>query len=81
MPDHESVAIIRPDSRGEVDDVAIDGDLFRMERMDRKHWWLCIYRGDQRVAFDLFYDKRRRTIIAQVTEDDLGCIDDREAQP
>lgn len=66
-------SIIRPDDSGEVDDVVIDGDLFRMERMDTNCWWVCIYRGEQRVSFFL---KARGKITPFLSEDSIGCIDD-----
>ena len=64
---------------GAVDDVMIDGDLFRMEQMDKDSWWVAIYRGDKRVRFVLSWDKKRKEIVAKVSEDDLGCIDDTDA--
>lgn len=57
----------------QIDDVAISGDLFRMEQMDRDHWWLCIYRGKQRTAFSLRWDRKRREIVATLTDDSIGC--------
>lgn len=48
----ELMSVIRL-AKGDVDDVAIDGDLFRMEQMDNDHWWVCIYRGKERTAFSL----------------------------
>ncbi len=56
---------------GHVDDVAISGDLFRMERMDKGAWWVAIYRGDERTMFSLVWDRKRREIVAIVTEDTL----------
>lgn len=66
---------IRPDDTGAVDDVAITGDLFRLERMGRGAWWSCIYRGDQRTAFRLRVAKG--DIVVTVAEDSIGCVDDR----
>jgi len=71
----DPTAVIRY-AGGQVDDVAITGDLFRMEQMDRDHWWVCIYRGDKRTMFGLWWDKRRREIVAHLTEDTIGCHDD-----
>ncbi len=64
---------IRLDDSKTVDDVAITGDLFRMERMDDGVWWVCIYRGDKRTAFNL---SSKAPIEATVIEDSIGCSDD-----
>jgi len=69
---------IRPDDTGAVDDVAISGDLFRLEKMDRGLWWSCIYRGDQRTCFWFRIDQLRGDIVVTVSEDSIGCIDDRD---
>lgn len=65
-----------PYNEGEVDDIVIDGDLFRMERMTETSWWLAIYRGEQRVSFDLLWDEDAHKIMAYVQDDELGCTDD-----
>jgi len=64
---------IRLDDNKAVDDVAITGDLFRMERMDDGAWWVCIYRGEKRTAFSLM---SKTAIEATVVEDSIGCADD-----
>jgi hypothetical protein len=64
---------IRLDDNKAVDDVAITGDLFRMERMDDGVWWVCIYRGGVRTAFNL---SSKTAIEATVLEDSIGCTDD-----
>ena len=71
----EPLAVIRR-VNGEVDDVVITGDLFRMEQMDKDSWWVAMYRGDERVCITLRWDKKRREIVATVYEDGIGCTDD-----
>lgn len=67
-------SIIRPNERGEPDDIVIeDATCFRMERMDTGAWWIGVYRDDQRVAFWLRSKKRIRV---SYVEDELGCVDD-----
>ena len=71
--------IIRRNEDGTVDDVAIDGNLLRLEQMDDDFWWLAIYRGDKRVAFHITTPGEcgeGMPISVMVVEDDLGCIDD-----
>lgn len=66
--------IIRPDARGDPDDVVIeDVTCVRMERMDASAWWIAVYRGDQRVAFWL---QSHQAIRIGIIEDELGCVDD-----
>ena len=67
---------IRPDRKGKVDDVAISGDLFRLERMSNSVWWVCIYRGKKRTAFYLERPRGKKTVEATLIEDSIGCIDD-----
>jgi hypothetical protein len=67
---------IRLDAHGQVDDVAISGGLFRMERMDAHLWWVAVYRGDKRVTFWL---RARGRITADLGEDGIGCVDDSGA--
>lgn len=62
--------------RGEVDDVAISGDLFRLEQMSADCWWTAVYRGDERTMFMLKWDRKRRCIVAYLTEDTIGCTGD-----
>ena len=76
----EQKAIVRPDDDGDVDDVVITGDTFRMERMRKNAWWLAVYRGDQRVCFWLTREKGKG-IVTEVTEDELGCVDDSGQAP
>ena len=73
----KTVQAIRPDDKGEVDDVAIDGDLFRLERMNTDSWWCCIYRGKNRTAFSIYRPRGKKTVVAKLIEDSIGCIDDR----
>lgn len=61
---------IRLDEKGEVDDVAITGDLFRLERMTDDCWWVCIYRGKNRTAF---YIEGKDKLTATTIEDSIGC--------
>jgi len=65
---------IRLDQNGEVDDVAIHGDLFRLERMGMDSWWCAIYRGDKQVSFSIY--RKGKGIAVGVQEDQLGCKDD-----
>ena len=69
--------VIRLDEDGEVVDVAITGDLFRMERMNDGDWWVCIYRGQNRTAF-LLTAKSNNDAFLQ--EDTIGCLDDAKEQ-
>ena len=73
----EPMAVIRRVG-GDVDDVAISGDLFRMEQMRSDDWWVCVYRGEQRTMFSLCWDRKARCLRAVVTEDSIGCHDDSE---
>ena len=79
-PEREAVTpmnVIRLDEDGQVDDVAISGDLFRMERMNDGDWWVCIYRGEKRAAFTLTASSPNKAILQ---EDDIGCHDDSDEQ-
>ena len=57
---------IRPDDRGEIDDIAITSDghgreieMFRLERMTSGGWWTCVYyKGGGRDFFTL-HSKRK----------------------
>jgi hypothetical protein len=69
------LSAIRLDDGKAVDDVAISGDLFRMERMDDGVWWVCVYRGGKRTAFNL---SSKSPIEATVIEDTIGCTDDTD---
>jgi hypothetical protein len=62
---------IRLDRSGQVDDVAITGDLFRMERMNDQCWWVAIYRGENRTTFNLQLKEGR--LEATLIEDSIGC--------
>lgn len=67
-------SIIRPDERGEPDDIVIeDATCFRMERMDTGAWWIGVYRGDQRLSLWL---RSKKAIRVRLAEDELGCVDD-----
>ncbi len=59
---------------GAVDDVVITGDTFHLERMDDDAWWAGIYRGDRCVSLWIACEAGR--IDVEVTNDELGCIDD-----
>jgi hypothetical protein len=69
-----SVKAIRLDKSGQVDDVAISCDMFRLERMDECVWWAAAYVGDQRVTFSIFMKEGR--VEVEVVEDEIGCKDD-----
>ncbi len=69
------ISVIRY-ANGQVDDVAISGDLFRLEQMDKTVWWSAIYRGAQRTCFWFRYDRKRREIVVTISEDEIGCHDD-----
>jgi hypothetical protein len=73
---------------GAVDDVVITCDTFRLERMRRDALWLAVCRGDRIVSFWISCAGRRRSrrsrgrrIAVEVTDDELGCIDDTERPP
>jgi len=59
---------------GQVDDVVISGDLFRLERMDDDCWWAAVYRGKDCTAF--FLQRTDTGIVAALAEDSIGCADD-----
>lgn len=74
----DPIAVIRYVA-GQVDDVAITGDLFRMEQMSDTCWWVCICRGEsgeKRTAFNLVWDRKQKRIVAVLWEDTIGCTDD-----
>ena len=75
----ELFAAIRPDDKGQVDDVAIYGDLFRLERMSNSSWWCCIYRGDKRTSFFIYRPRGKKTVEVVIQEDSIGCKDDRRS--
>ena len=70
---------IRMGNDGYVDDVAIHGDLFRMEQMDDDAIWVCIYRGKERAAF--FINRQGKKLHITTIEDSIGCIDDTKVKP
>lgn len=72
------VQAIRPDDEGKIDDVAIHGDLFRLERMSDHSWWCCIYRGEKRTSFSIYRPRGKTTVEVGLQDDSIGCIDDRE---
>lgn len=51
-----------------VDDVVIEGDWFRLERMNDGTFWVAIYRGKKRVSF-LVNSKTK--IEVKVQDDEL----------
>ena len=64
---------VRMNSLG-VDDVAINGTLFRMERLDDKTFWVAMYDGNKRTTFHLFQSGKK--IKAKIIENELNCFDD-----
>ena len=64
---------------GAVDDVVITGDTFHLERMDNDAWWVGISRGDRSVS--LWISCRYGVIDVEVTNDELGCVDDTPGAP
>lgn len=68
-------SIIRPDDKGDADDVVIsDVTMFRLERMGKGSWWGAAYRGNQRFSFWL----SSKSKIEIHYEDELGCGDDSD---
>ncbi len=59
---------------GAVDDVVITGDTFHLERMDDDAWWAGIYRGDRCVSLWIACEAGR--INVEVSNDEIGCVDD-----
>lgn len=58
------------DTRGGLDDIAIDGvSMFRMERMDSGAWWVAVYYEDG--GRDSFWLNSSRAIKAH-HEDERG---------
>ena len=45
---------IRLDREQKNDDIVIDCDSIHLERMDNNFWWLGIYKGKKRTAFNIF---------------------------
>ncbi len=64
--------VIRMGEDGYVDDVVINGDLFRMEQLGDDAIWICIYRDERRVSFTA----QGKNIHIFIQDDDLHCIDD-----
>jgi hypothetical protein len=64
---------VRLDAAGQVDDVAVTADLFRLERMDTGVFWAAAYRGGKRVTFLI---ESSAPITVHVSDDDIGCKDD-----
>lgn len=46
-----------------------------LEQLDDGHWWLGIYRGDKRLAFEL---ASTQPIHLEITEDELGLPETKE---
>jgi len=45
--------------KGIIDDVAISGNLLRLERMNEKGYWLCIYlENGERFSFNCFVNEK-----------------------
>lgn len=58
---------LRNDSLGLDDVVVKDVEMFRMERMDTDHVWLCCYLTDgQRIAFSMWSEGK--TIVYRATD-------------
>lgn len=70
-----NVAIIRR-VNGQVDDVAIHCGCIHLEQMDDTCWSLVVMRGRQEVCFSIWYDRKRRQVVAEVQHDNIGCTDD-----
>lgn len=76
-------AVIRT-RNGAVDDVVIDCDQVHLERMDDGVWSLILYRGEQKVMFEICWQVVGHKhgactrLDAEVTEDTIGC--EREEQ-
>ncbi len=64
---------------GAVDDVVITGDTFHLERMDDDAWWAGIYRGDRCLSLWIACEAGR--INVEVSNDELGCVDDTLGPP
>jgi hypothetical protein len=62
---------------GEIDDVAISGDTFRMEQMDTGFWWVAIYRGGKETSFNLY---SKKPIKVTINNDTIGCEREGETQ-
>lgn len=65
---------LRPDHTGELDDVVVkDVEMFRMERMDADHIWLCCYLkgSEERITFHL---TAKGWIWEQVGERPAGVV-------
>lgn len=52
-----------------IDDVAITGDMYRLERMNDRTFWTCIYRGKHRVCFSIFIEGGKLKV--EKTEDSI----------
>jgi len=64
---------LRHDSLGLDDVVVKDVELFRMERMDDDHVWLCCYLADgQRIDFDMW--RKEKTILYTERKMDLPDV-------
>ena len=70
----DKLRAVRLDKQGEIDDVAISGDMYRLERLDDNCWWTCVYDGERRTCFHLH---SKTPISVECTEDTLGCSDDQ----
>ena len=68
---------------GTVDDVAIDGDLYRLEQMSDHAFWTCIYRGENRVCFWIEWDYDKHCLVCTKIEDSIGTYNDsaRDREP
>ena len=74
----KKIQVIRRNDDGSLDDIAITGDLFRLEQMDDSSWWCCIYRGKKRTAFNIYRPRGKNTVVVEISDDSIGCIDDRK---
>ncbi len=74
MPEQRSA--IRYSQTGGIKDVAITGDLFRIERLGPKEWWICVYRDGKRTAFNMSSLGGRTDL--KLLEDEIGCRDDQK---
>lgn len=68
-----SIASVRRDKDRLIDDIAIDCDSFRLERMsladEPGNWWMRASRSELGITFHLQSDS---PITVTVTEDDLS---------
>lgn len=68
---------IRRDERGAIEDVAITCEMFRLEKLDKNHWWAAAYVGEGKEFRQVHFDIKSAAGIQVVARDDtIGCTDD-----